>query len=167
MSGKHYKGQEVSCCIKYFIFGFNIIFWVRACVCSTMALFIMHQCFFMSMHVNVSVIFMGISLSLFSSFVPFVWNARSRYILYKTGIICRLNVDLSIIVRWACSRRLRSCICVHINSFLCDLISVYLRCSEQLPSQVRTTDNRLSLCEAMHRPYCTPTHGSCVLDWMQ
>uniref|UniRef100_A0A673K7Y0 Tetraspanin n=1 Tax=Sinocyclocheilus rhinocerous TaxID=307959 RepID=A0A673K7Y0_9TELE len=29
MSGKHYKGQEVSCCIKYFIFGFNIIFWVR------------------------------------------------------------------------------------------------------------------------------------------
>lgn len=30
MSGKHYKGQEVSCCIKYFIFGFNIIFWVSA-----------------------------------------------------------------------------------------------------------------------------------------
>ncbi|MFT7806311.1 tetraspanin-5 isoform X1 [Arapaima gigas] len=28
MSGKHYKGQEVSCCIKYFIFGFNIIFWL-------------------------------------------------------------------------------------------------------------------------------------------
>ncbi|XP_072439922.1 tetraspanin-5a isoform X2 [Chiloscyllium punctatum] len=27
MSGKHYKGPEVSCCIKYFIFGFNIIFW--------------------------------------------------------------------------------------------------------------------------------------------
>uniref|UniRef100_A0A8C2Q389 Tetraspanin n=1 Tax=Cyprinus carpio TaxID=7962 RepID=A0A8C2Q389_CYPCA len=32
MSGKHYKGQEVSCCIKYFIFGFNIIFWVSACL---------------------------------------------------------------------------------------------------------------------------------------
>lgn len=29
MSGNHYKGQEVSCCIKYFIFGFNILFWVR------------------------------------------------------------------------------------------------------------------------------------------
>uniref|UniRef100_H3A9W1 Tetraspanin n=1 Tax=Latimeria chalumnae TaxID=7897 RepID=H3A9W1_LATCH len=28
MSGKHYKGPEVSCCIKYFIFGFNIIFWL-------------------------------------------------------------------------------------------------------------------------------------------
>nr|XP_055068734.1 tetraspanin-5a isoform X2 [Misgurnus anguillicaudatus] len=28
MSGKHYKGQEVSCCIKYSIFGFNIIFWL-------------------------------------------------------------------------------------------------------------------------------------------
>lgn len=28
MSGKHYKGPEVSCCIKYFIFGFNVIFWV-------------------------------------------------------------------------------------------------------------------------------------------
>ncbi|TRY97159.1 hypothetical protein DNTS_009643 [Danionella cerebrum] len=28
MSGKHYKGQEVSCCIKYFIFGFNILFWL-------------------------------------------------------------------------------------------------------------------------------------------
>ncbi|XP_035282453.1 tetraspanin-5a isoform X1 [Anguilla anguilla] len=28
MSGKHYKGHEVSCCIKYFIFGFNIIFWL-------------------------------------------------------------------------------------------------------------------------------------------
>jgi len=28
MSGKHFKAQEVSCCIKYFIFGFNIIFWV-------------------------------------------------------------------------------------------------------------------------------------------
>ncbi|CDQ95146.1 unnamed protein product [Oncorhynchus mykiss] len=28
MSGKHFKGHEVSCCIKYFIFGFNIIFWV-------------------------------------------------------------------------------------------------------------------------------------------
>ncbi|MEE6460638.1 hypothetical protein FKM82_001051 [Ascaphus truei] len=27
MSGKHYKGPEVSCCIKYFIFGFNVIFW--------------------------------------------------------------------------------------------------------------------------------------------
>ncbi|KAF7217908.1 transcript variant X1 [Nothobranchius furzeri] len=27
MSGKHFKAQEVSCCIKYFIFGFNIIFW--------------------------------------------------------------------------------------------------------------------------------------------
>uniref|UniRef100_A0A8C1Q018 Tetraspanin 5a n=1 Tax=Cyprinus carpio TaxID=7962 RepID=A0A8C1Q018_CYPCA len=27
MSGKQYNGQEVSCCIKYFIFGFNIIFW--------------------------------------------------------------------------------------------------------------------------------------------
>ncbi|XP_061619067.1 tetraspanin-5-like isoform X2 [Phyllopteryx taeniolatus] len=28
MSGKHYKGHEVSCCIKYFIFGFNILFWL-------------------------------------------------------------------------------------------------------------------------------------------
>lgn len=28
MSGKHFKAHEVSCCIKYFIFGFNIIFWV-------------------------------------------------------------------------------------------------------------------------------------------
>ncbi|KAE8630787.1 hypothetical protein XENTR_v10000960 [Xenopus tropicalis] len=28
MSGKHYKGPEVSCCIKYFIFGFNVIFWL-------------------------------------------------------------------------------------------------------------------------------------------
>ncbi|XP_031581676.1 tetraspanin-5-like isoform X2 [Oreochromis aureus] len=27
MSGNHYKGHEVSCCIKYFIFGFNILFW--------------------------------------------------------------------------------------------------------------------------------------------
>ncbi|KAM4054080.1 tetraspanin-5 isoform 2-T2 [Anomaloglossus baeobatrachus] len=27
MSGKHYKGPEVSCCIKYFIFAFNVIFW--------------------------------------------------------------------------------------------------------------------------------------------
>lgn len=32
MSGNHYKGHEVSCCIKYFIFGFNILFWVRAMV---------------------------------------------------------------------------------------------------------------------------------------
>lgn len=31
MTGKHYNGHEVSCCIKYFIFGFNIIFWVRPC----------------------------------------------------------------------------------------------------------------------------------------
>lgn len=30
MSGKHFKAHEVSCCIKYFIFGFNIIFWVSA-----------------------------------------------------------------------------------------------------------------------------------------
>ena len=30
MTGNHYKGHEVSCCIKYFIFGFNIIFWVCA-----------------------------------------------------------------------------------------------------------------------------------------
>ncbi|XP_025060058.1 tetraspanin-5 isoform X3 [Alligator sinensis] len=30
MSGKHYKGPEVSCCIKYFIFGFNVIFWICA-----------------------------------------------------------------------------------------------------------------------------------------
>lgn len=30
MSGNHYKGHEVSCCIKYFIFGFNILFWVRS-----------------------------------------------------------------------------------------------------------------------------------------
>uniref|UniRef100_A0A8K9UKT5 Tetraspanin n=1 Tax=Oncorhynchus mykiss TaxID=8022 RepID=A0A8K9UKT5_ONCMY len=28
MSGKQFKGHEVSCCIKYFIFGFNIIFWL-------------------------------------------------------------------------------------------------------------------------------------------
>lgn len=28
ISGKHFKAHEVSCCIKYFIFGFNIIFWV-------------------------------------------------------------------------------------------------------------------------------------------
>uniref|UniRef100_A0A669DR77 Tetraspanin n=2 Tax=Oreochromis TaxID=8139 RepID=A0A669DR77_ORENI len=28
MSGNHYKGHEVSCCIKYFIFGFNILFWL-------------------------------------------------------------------------------------------------------------------------------------------
>ncbi|TNN46626.1 Tetraspanin-5 [Liparis tanakae] len=27
MSGNQYKGNEVSCCIKYFIFGFNILFW--------------------------------------------------------------------------------------------------------------------------------------------
>lgn len=27
MFGKYYKGFEVSCCIKYFIFGFNVIFW--------------------------------------------------------------------------------------------------------------------------------------------
>uniref|UniRef100_A0A8C7HKX5 Tetraspanin-5 n=1 Tax=Oncorhynchus kisutch TaxID=8019 RepID=A0A8C7HKX5_ONCKI len=27
MSGKYFKAHEVSCCIKYFIFGFNIIFW--------------------------------------------------------------------------------------------------------------------------------------------
>lgn len=30
ISGKHFKAHEVSCCIKYFIFGFNIIFWVRS-----------------------------------------------------------------------------------------------------------------------------------------
>lgn len=30
MSGNYYKGNEVSCCIKYFIFGFNILFWVRS-----------------------------------------------------------------------------------------------------------------------------------------
>lgn len=35
MSGKHFKAHEVSCCIKYFIFGFNIIFWVSAPVYST------------------------------------------------------------------------------------------------------------------------------------
>ncbi|XP_072232334.1 tetraspanin-5a isoform X1 [Leuresthes tenuis] len=28
MSGNYYKGHEVSCCIKYFIFGFNILFWL-------------------------------------------------------------------------------------------------------------------------------------------
>ncbi|XP_045070748.1 tetraspanin-5-like, partial [Coregonus clupeaformis] len=28
MSGKHFKAHEVRCCIKYFIFGFNIIFWL-------------------------------------------------------------------------------------------------------------------------------------------
>ncbi|KAM4714428.1 tetraspanin-5a isoform 3-T3 [Anableps anableps] len=28
MSGNHFKGHEVSCCIKYFIFGFNILFWL-------------------------------------------------------------------------------------------------------------------------------------------
>ncbi|KAK7910242.1 hypothetical protein WMY93_014926 [Mugilogobius chulae] len=28
MSGNHYQGHEVSCCIKYFIFGFNILFWL-------------------------------------------------------------------------------------------------------------------------------------------
>ncbi|KAI3375857.1 hypothetical protein L3Q82_004129 [Scortum barcoo] len=28
MTGNHYKGHEVSCCIKYFIFGFNILFWL-------------------------------------------------------------------------------------------------------------------------------------------
>ncbi|KAF3836790.1 hypothetical protein F7725_004258, partial [Dissostichus mawsoni] len=28
MSGNYYKGNEVSCCIKYFIFGFNILFWL-------------------------------------------------------------------------------------------------------------------------------------------
>uniref|UniRef100_A0A673G465 Tetraspanin-5-like n=1 Tax=Sinocyclocheilus rhinocerous TaxID=307959 RepID=A0A673G465_9TELE len=28
MSGKHFNVHEVGCCIKYFIFGFNIIFWV-------------------------------------------------------------------------------------------------------------------------------------------
>ena len=34
MSGNYYKGHEVSCCIKYFIFGFNILFWVRGfCLC--------------------------------------------------------------------------------------------------------------------------------------
>ncbi|MEQ2170664.1 hypothetical protein GOODEAATRI_002628, partial [Goodea atripinnis] len=31
MSGKHFKAHEVSCCIKYFIFGFNIIFWWECC----------------------------------------------------------------------------------------------------------------------------------------
>ena len=37
MSGKHFKAHEVSCCIKYFIFGFNIIFWVSpmAAVCAS------------------------------------------------------------------------------------------------------------------------------------
>lgn len=24
----HFKGAEVSCCVKYSLFGFNIIFWV-------------------------------------------------------------------------------------------------------------------------------------------
>ncbi|KAG9490630.1 tetraspanin-17 isoform X2 [Dendropsophus ebraccatus] len=30
MSGKHqhFKGPEVSCCVKYFLFGFNIVFWL-------------------------------------------------------------------------------------------------------------------------------------------
>uniref|UniRef100_A0A671RK59 Tetraspanin-5-like n=1 Tax=Sinocyclocheilus anshuiensis TaxID=1608454 RepID=A0A671RK59_9TELE len=28
MSGKHFSVHEVGCCIKYFIFGFNIIFWL-------------------------------------------------------------------------------------------------------------------------------------------
>lgn len=35
MSGKHFKAHEVSCCIKYFIFGFNIIFWVSPPITST------------------------------------------------------------------------------------------------------------------------------------
>lgn len=30
MSGKHFNVHEVGCCIKYFIFGFNIIFWVSS-----------------------------------------------------------------------------------------------------------------------------------------
>lgn len=32
MSGKHFNVHEVGCCIKYFIFGFNIIFWVSLTV---------------------------------------------------------------------------------------------------------------------------------------
>ncbi|XP_069754797.1 tetraspanin-17 isoform X1 [Narcine bancroftii] len=28
MSGKHFKGPEVSCCVKYVLFGFNIVFWL-------------------------------------------------------------------------------------------------------------------------------------------
>ncbi|XP_056592829.1 tetraspanin-5 isoform X2 [Triplophysa dalaica] len=28
MTGKHFNVHEVGCCIKYFIFGFNIIFWL-------------------------------------------------------------------------------------------------------------------------------------------
>ncbi|CAF99156.1 unnamed protein product [Tetraodon nigroviridis] len=24
----HFRGAEVSCCVKYFLFGFNILFWV-------------------------------------------------------------------------------------------------------------------------------------------
>ncbi len=33
MSGKHFNVHEVGCCIKYFIFGFNIIFWVSYVFC--------------------------------------------------------------------------------------------------------------------------------------
>uniref|UniRef100_A0A3B5KQM4 Uncharacterized protein n=1 Tax=Xiphophorus couchianus TaxID=32473 RepID=A0A3B5KQM4_9TELE len=39
MSGNHFKGHEVSCCIKYFIFGFNILFWVRTIHCHSYPLF--------------------------------------------------------------------------------------------------------------------------------
>lgn len=32
-SRKHRRDKsEISCCLKYLIFGFNVIFWVRSCV---------------------------------------------------------------------------------------------------------------------------------------
>lgn len=81
MSGKHYKGQEVSCCIKYFIFGFNIIFWVRA-LC-------LHHHFFVYMS-----LFVVIACECWSD----IWVFRSRaqvvsfvrlFEMREAGIYCK------------------------------------------------------------------------------
>lgn len=80
--------------------------------------------------------------------------------LKQTGICCTRQaqiVDYSAL-RW--KQKPRSCVCVNINSFHCDLSQMFM-------SQVRTTDNRLSLCEAMHHCMDEHMHPVCVLDSIQ
>ncbi|XP_038651570.1 tetraspanin-17 isoform X2 [Scyliorhinus canicula] len=122
MSGKHFKGPEVSCCVKYVLFGFNIVFWLLGAAFLGIGLWAWAEKGVLS---NIS------SITDLGGFDPvwlFIVVGGVMFILGFAGCIGALRENTSLLKFWLC--------CGARGPIDWDL-NIYFNCTDFNPSRER------------------------------
>ncbi|CAH2277380.1 tetraspanin-17 isoform X3 [Pelobates cultripes] len=124
MSGKHqhFKGPEVSCCVKYFLFGFNIVFWLLGAAFLAIALWAWAEKGVLS---NIS------SITDLGGFDPvwiFIVTGAVMFVLGFAGCIGALRENTTLLKFWSC------CGAHGPNDWN---LNIYFNCTDSNPSRER------------------------------